>query len=141
MTSQVPFSPTANDAQAKHDLTTEHDVKLLVDTFYAHVNEDALLAPIFNDFAQVNWEEHLPVMYAFWSSVLFGSMAYKGQPFPKHLRLPVESKHFSRWVSLFTSTVDSLFAGPKADETKQKAASIAQIFQMKLGLLSVVGRH
>ncbi|WP_205503457.1 group III truncated hemoglobin [Rufibacter psychrotolerans] len=117
-----------------HDLTTQDDIKALVDTFYQHVNQDELLAPIFNDIAQVDWEHHLPKMYDFWGSVLFGSMAYKGQPFPKHLALPIERAHFTRWIALFTQTVDELFAGPTADDAKAKAASIANIFQMKMGL-------
>lgn len=125
----------------KKDIANEADIKLLVDTFYDNVNKDDMLSPVFNDFAHVNWEHHLPIMYSFWSSVLFGTMAYKGQPFPKHLRLPVEQKHFQRWISLFTQTVDTLFEGEKATEIKQKALSIAQIFQMKMGLLSAIGKE
>jgi len=119
----------------KRDIENEEDIKLLVDTFYGHVNTDDKLGPIFNDFAQVDWDHHLPVMYNFWSTVVFGSMAYKGQPFPKHMRLPVKREHFSRWVELFVQTVDELFEGVKAVEIKQKATSIAQVFQMRLGLM------
>ena len=119
----------------KKDIETEEDIQLLVDTFYDNVNQDELLSPVFNDFAQVDWQHHLPVMYKFWSTVLFGSMAYKGQPFPKHMRLPVEKEHFNRWIALFTQTIGDLFEGPKATEAKQKATNIAYIFQMKLGLL------
>ncbi|QHL87751.1 sec-independent protein translocase TatC [Nibribacter ruber] len=120
----------------KPDITTEEDIKHLVDTFYDHVNLDELLGPVFNDFAQVDWDHHLPTMYKFWSTVLFGSMAYKGQPFPKHLAMPIERPHFTRWIHLFTQTVDELFSGEMADQAKQKAASIANIFQMKMGLFS-----
>lgn len=123
----------------KKDIENEADIKLLVDSFYDSVNQDNLLSPVFNNFAQVDWEHHLPVMYSFWSSILLGSMAYKGQPFPKHMRLPIERAHFSRWISLFTQTVDAHFEGRKAAEAKQKAGSIAQIFQMRLGLLAVPG--
>jgi hemoglobin len=123
--------------ETKKDIETEADIKLLIDTFYDNVNNDELLSPVFNDFAQIDWQQHLPVMYSFWSTVLFGSMAYKGQPFPKHLRLPIEKQHFSRWIALFTQTVEDLFEGTKASEAKQKAASIAQIFQMKMGLFSM----
>jgi hemoglobin len=116
------------------DLQTEEDIRRLVDTFYDHVNQDDLLGPVFNQFAKVDWAHHLPKMYEFWSTVLFGSMAYKGQPFPKHLALPVERAHFTRWIALFTQTVDQLFVGAMAEQAKQKAASIANIFQMKMGL-------
>ncbi|WP_347157096.1 group III truncated hemoglobin [Pontibacter chitinilyticus] len=124
----------------KKDIETEADIKLLVDTFYENVNKDALLSPVFNEVAQVNWSSHLPVMYKFWSSVLFGTMAYKGQPFPKHLPLPIEPTHFNRWICLFTQTVDSLFDGSKAEDAKQKATSIAHIFQMKMGFIGTLSR-
>ncbi|AMM50544.1 SEC-independent protein translocase TATC [Rufibacter sp. DG15C] len=121
-------------APTKPDITTEEDIKRLVDTFYDHVNQDELLGPVFNDFAKVDWDHHLPNMYKFWSTVLFGSMAYKGQPFPKHMGLPVERTHFTRWIHLFTQTIDELFSGEMAEQAKQKAVSIANIFQMKMGL-------
>ena len=116
------------------DIQTEEDICRLVDSFYDHVNQDDLLGPVFNQFAKVDWEHHLPKMYEFWSTVLFGSMAYKGQPFPKHLALPVDRTHFTRWIALFTQTVDELFVGAMAEQAKQKATSIANIFQMKMGL-------
>ncbi|WP_276499793.1 group III truncated hemoglobin [Pontibacter litorisediminis] len=125
----------------KKDIETEEDIKLLVDTFYGFVNEDELLSPVFNSFAQINWQQHLPIMYNFWSSLLFGSMAYKGQPFPKHLRLPIQQEHFERWVVLFTQTIAVLFDGPKAEEAKYKAKSIARIFQMRMGLLSILDQE
>ncbi|MBC3540454.1 group III truncated hemoglobin [Rufibacter sediminis] len=123
--------------ETKAELQTEEDIKRLVDTFYDHVNQDELLGPVFNEFARVDWEHHLPKMYAFWSTVLFGSMAYKGQPFPKHLAMPIDRAHFTRWIALFTQTVDELFAGSMANQAKQKAASIANIFQMKMGLWAI----
>jgi hemoglobin len=122
----------------KKELNSEDDIKILVDAFYDSVGKDSLLSPIFNDFAKVDWTQHLPVMYSFWSAVLFGTTTYKGQPFPKHLPLPVTAEHFTRWVQLFTGTIDSLFEGVKAEEAKQKAASIAQVFQMRLGLINYV---
>lgn len=127
--------------QMKEDIKDEQDIKLLVDSFYAKVNEDDLLGPVFNGFANVDWEHHLPIMYNFWSSVLFGTMAYKGQPFPKHMRLPIDRQHFARWVMLFSETADELFEGDKTKELKQKATSIAQVFQMKLGLLGIIGKE
>ena len=125
----------------KRDLENEEDIKLLVDAFYDAVNRDELLSPVFNDFAKVNWQSHLPLMYSFWSTVLLGSMAYKGQPFPKHMNLPIERRHFSRWVDLFTQTIDNLFEGSKATEAKQKAVNIAQVFQMKMGMIDIRTRQ
>ncbi|MEJ8804541.1 group III truncated hemoglobin [Pontibacter sp. H249] len=122
----------------KRDLENEEDIKLLVNTFYESVNQDELLSPVFNDFSRINWEKHLPLMYSFWSTVLLGSMAYKGQPFPKHMSLPIERRHFSRWVELFCKTTDTLFEGNKATEAKQKATSIAHVFQVRLGMSDIL---
>ena len=114
------------------DITSEADVKLLVDTFYAKVNHDALLDPIFNDFAHVDWPQHLPKMYAFWSGLLLGTARYQGRPFPKHVPLPIDATHFQRWVVLFQATVNELFAGPVADEAKLRGQAIAQVFEVRL---------
>jgi len=118
------------------DIKNIEDIILLVDRFYEKVNRDRLLSPIFNEFAKVNWEEHLPVMYSFWSAVLFDTNTYKGQPFTSHIELPVTTEHFHRWLELFKKTVDENFNGTKAEEAKERADSIAQIFQTKLGLIT-----
>jgi hemoglobin len=117
-----------------HDILDDADIKRLVDGFYARVNRDDLLAPVFNEFAHVNWSEHLPLLYTFWSTLLFRSATYKGQPFPKHVMLPVAKEHFGRWVDLFIQTVEELFKGPKANEAKGFAQSIADTFQRRMGL-------
>ena len=117
---------------SRPDIASEADVQLLVDTFYAKVNHDALLDPVFNGFAQVDWPTHLPKMYDFWSSLLLGTTRYHGRPFPKHLPLPIAAAHFQRWLALFEATVQELFAGPKAEEAKVRARSIATLFEHRL---------
>ncbi len=120
----------------KNDLKTEDDIKLMVDSFYDIVNEDDLLSPIFNDLVQVNWKKHLPLMYSFWNKVLFARGEYKGNPFIKHVDLPVEKKHFDRWVQLFDENMDALFEGEIAESTKLRAKSIAHIFQSKIQFIN-----
>ncbi len=117
------------------DIQTQQDVRLLVDSFYQKVGKDPLLSPIFNDLVRVNWQEHLPTMYQFWESLLFRSNTYRGQPWPKHAVLPVNPVHFARWLALFKETVDQHFAGPKAIEAKNLAASIADTFQNRMQLV------
>lgn len=104
----------------------------MVNSFYVLVKKDELLGPIFNDIAQLDWESHLPKMCQFWESILFGAATYQGRPFPKHAVLPISPEHFERWVALFTKSVNRLFAGPKTEEAKFRAQSIAGIFQSKL---------
>ena len=116
------------------DITTEEDIKLLIDSFYAKINRDELLSPIFNDLVHVDWQEHLPTMYKFWSSLLFRNNRYQGRPWSKHAHLPVNQAHFTRWLALFKQTVDEHFAGAKAFEAKNTAASIADTFQNRMQL-------
>ena len=114
------------------DIQDMDDIRLLVDEFYNKVNQDELLSPIFNEVTQVNWDAHLPKMYSFWGTLLLGEASYKGSPFDKHLPLPIDAKHFDRWMQLFVETVDEHFSGNKAEEAKQKAQSIAGIFSFKM---------
>jgi len=117
---------------SRPDIATEADVQSLVDAFYANVNHDALLDPVFNGFAHVDWPRHLSKMYDFWSGLLLGTARYHGRPFPKHLPLPIAAAHFQRWLALFEATVDELFAGFKAEEAKVRARSIAALFEHRL---------
>lgn len=123
---------------SKHDIQSEKDVILMVDSFYDKVNHDELLSYVFNDFSKVDWEHHLPIMYRFWNSLIFGSATYKGNPFAKHIPLPIDKNHFSRWLELFEQNIDELFVGEVAEHTKLRAQSIAHIFQSKLDFIKGV---
>lgn len=116
-------------------LETPEDIKLLVDSFYAKVRVDPLIGPIFNDVAQVNWDEHLPKLYGFWGDLLLGTDVYRGRPFPPHMSLGLNLDHFERWLRLFLGTVDQHFTGLKAEEAKHRALRIARNFSLNLGLL------
>jgi hemoglobin len=121
----------------KQDIQTEADVVLMVQSFYEKVNQDDLLAYVFNDFAAVDWETHLPKMYRFWNTLIFGKATYKGNPFASHIPLPIEKTHFQRWITLFDENIDDLFCGEVAEHTKQRAKSIAHIFESKLAFMNI----
>lgn len=105
---------------------------MLVDSFYAKVREDDLLGDIFNNVIQNRWSEHLAKMYRFWQTVLLEEHTYYGSPFPPHANLPIEKKHFDRWMKLFCETLDEYFTGTKAEEAKWRAEKMAEMFQHKL---------
>lgn len=107
----------------------------MVETFYNKVNQDELLSPVFNDFSKINWEEHLPKMYAFWGRILLGIGEYHGQPLYAHLDLPIKKEHFERWLLLFYNTINENFIGNVAEEAKHRANNIATVFQMKMKLI------
>ena len=48
--------------------------------------------------------------------------------------LPVEEAHFDCCLELFLATVDENFSGPKAEEAKGRALSIADTFAHRMGL-------
>ena len=120
----------------KKDIENRNDIELLVNGFYDKVKEDKMIGYIFNDIAKVRWEHHLPVMYDFWESIIFNKNTYSGNPMIVHTKLnektPLTQQHFNQWLHLFTSTVDELFAGKNAEVTKQRAASIADVIQIKV---------
>ncbi len=120
----------------KHDIQTEKDIELMVDSFYAKVNQDELLSYVFNDFSKVDWDTHLPKMYRFWNTLIFGKQSYKGNPFAAHLPLPIDKKHFQQWLKLFEENMNELFTGEVAEHTILRAKSIAHIFQSKLEFIN-----
>ena len=117
------------------DIETFKDIKSLVDAFYSSIREDEMLGPIFTDFANVDWVEHLPKLCEFWETVLFAVQGYKGDPIEAHvelherlnreLHLDLQQHHFDHWVELFTHTVDDLFDGPVAEKAKRSAVRMA----------------
>lgn len=121
------------------DILTLEDIRKLVDTFYEKVRQDELLGPIFSDRIQNRWPQHLEKMYAFWQTVLLHEQAYQGSPFPPHAQLPIDQSHFERWMKLFTSTVDTLFAGEIANDALRRAGKMAEMFQRKIESYKVNG--
>jgi len=120
----------------KNDINTRADIILLVDSFYQKVQLNDKIGPIFTQIAKVDWAHHLPKMYDFWESILFGKATYKGNPMITHFAIndkaPLQTPEFDAWKNLFYQTVDDLFKGPNAETIKQKAQSIAGLMHFKL---------
>lgn len=119
-------------SNCKHDIDNREDVVLMVNTFYQRVQKDELIGPLFEERIKGNREPHLATMHNFWFTLLFGQEAYRGNPFAKHIGLPISEEHFQRWLSLFNNTPDNLFEGERKELAQKKAANIAQIFHAKL---------
>lgn len=118
----------------KQDISSRPDVELLVNEFYAKVQKNQLIGPIFIGAIQ-DWQPHLEKMYTFWSSILLNENSYNGRPFPPHADMPLQIEHFETWLTLFRETVDEYFEGERADEAKMRAVKIAQIFLSKIEYL------
>lgn len=118
------------------DIQDKEDIKLFVDAFYQKVRIDKTIGPVFAaKIVDDNWSVHLERMYGFWNTVLFAQREYRGNPFAKHAPLPIEKRHFERWEALFYETIDDLFEGPKAAETKTRVNKMSLLFQSKLEYL------
>ncbi|PWK78387.1 hemoglobin [Mucilaginibacter oryzae] len=117
------------------DIQNLASIKLMVDDFYTRVRRDGLLGPVFNNVIKDDWQPHLDKMYAFWNAALFGVAGFKGNPFARHAPLLINAGHFERWLELFNQTIDSHFAGPMANDAKNRAGLMAAMFQSKLANL------
>jgi hemoglobin len=120
----------------KKDIENRADIELLINSFYKKVRADEVIGYIFIDVVKVDWPHHMPTMYDFWEGVIFYTGNYRGNPMAIHKTLnntePLTAEHFERWLQLFTTTVNELFEGNKAELAKQRAMSIATTIQIKL---------
>lgn len=100
----------------------------MVRDFYRDAAMDDVLGPVFHA-ARVDWSAHIATLVDFWSWQLLGDPGYAGHPLrahePVHARTPLTSVHYERWVSLFHSTIDASFEGPRADAAKQRGSKMA----------------
>lgn len=118
------------------DIESRADIEFLVNEFYKQVITDETIGYIFTEVAQFSLSTHLPVMYNFWESILFGNPVYKGNAMAKHIALnklvPLQAAHFKQWLLLWQSTVSKYFLGNKAAEAISRARSIADVMKYKI---------
>ena len=118
------------------DLDSPGEVAEMVRRFYQDVAQDDLLGPLFNDVAQVDWNEHLPKLTLFWCRALLGIEGYSGNPYRAHSdvndKAPLTMDHFERWLSLFHDTVELGWVGPNATRALQLAHNVARVHSNQL---------
>ena len=111
-------------------------IERLVRGFYLKARRDPLIGPVF-DARIADWEPHLAKMCDFWSSVALMTGRYHGAPMPKHIVLPVDARHFDRWLALFEETAAELCPPAAAEHFVVRARRIAQ--SLELGLAAAEG--
>ena len=121
-------------AQIKEETSIDEDmIERLVHGFYARVREDDVIGPIFN--AKIkDWGPHLERMCEFWSSVALMSGRYHGQPMIKHLPLPIDGRHFDRWLALFEATAVEVCSPEAAAPFIERARRIASSFELAIAV-------
>lgn len=128
----------------KHDITTRKDIDILVKTFYDKLLKDDLLQELFQKTVLQHLEAHLKLVADFWDSILLDADNYKGNVIEKHFNLdkqfPLNKAEFDRWLLHWTSAINELYAGEKADLAKFRANSIADIMQYKLEYIRKIAK-
>jgi hemoglobin len=103
----------------------------LVRRFYGKVRLDPMLGPIFQ--ARVDdWEHHFRLLGAFWASVTLGVGTYSGTPMQKHIGLPVDGRHFDRWLRLFGETAIEICPPDAARLFIERAMRIAESLELAI---------
>ena len=115
------------------DIENREDIDELMRAFYKRAIADDVIGFIFTDVAKLDLEYHLPIIGDFWETVLFrtGDYSKHGRnPLQVHGELnektPLRLEHFTRWLEIFTETVDQKFAGDTAEFIKMRAGAIAE---------------
>jgi hemoglobin len=118
------------------DIETRADCERLVRAFYGRAFEDPIIGFLFTDVAKLDLEAHVPRITSFWETILLGAQSYGGGAFRPHAALnakaPLRRAHFDQWVNLWSSTVDDLFAGERAELAKAHAHRVARAFHQRL---------
>ncbi|WP_245974168.1 group III truncated hemoglobin [Bosea caraganae] len=115
-----------------HPAIDDASIGLLVRTFYGRAHEDDVIGPVFAA-AVADWDDHIAKITDFWSSVMLRTSRYNGRPMRPHLILPLEGRHFDRWLALFEETARELFAQDVAEAFIIRARRIADSFEMAIG--------
>lgn len=130
-------------AEVLPDIETAADCERLVRAFYGKAMVDEEIGWIFTDVAQLDLEEHIPVIASFWATNLLGTKSYRGGAFGVHGRLHqkaeggLRKEYFERWLVLWCQTVDELFDGPLAAAAKVHALRVANAFYGRLQTFTV----
>ncbi len=123
------------------DIETREDCERLVRAFYARALADPIIGFIFVDVAHLDLEAHVPRITAFWETILLGAQSYAGGAFRPHAvlhtRVRLRRGHFERWLWLWSTTVDELFAGERAELAKAHAIRVATAFHARLDGLPI----
>src|SRR3546814_10214066 len=128
-TSDSLLNPASSPGEAAG--VSEEMIHGLVHGFYAKVRADPTLGPVFDGVIGDRWDEHLPKMCDFWSSVTLTTARYKGSPMLAHVRLAgVTPAHFERWLALFRETARELCPPAAAALFIDRAERIAKSLQL-----------
>src|SRR3954469_18219316 len=96
----IVHTPDLDRRAAIHDLVVH---------FYREIVFDDVLAPVFEEVAEVDWRAHIPNLIDYWCRVLLGEGAYLGALVAAHRHVhEIEAfrlEHFDRWYALWVRSI------------------------------------
>ena len=119
---------------------TKENLNKMVILFYTKILKDELVGPFFieklgDNLKNEKWVPHIELLTNFWASIALGDPSYRGNPFAPHLDIQNLSRvAFSRWLELFSETLDTIYEPQIAEQFKQRSTVIAGNFMRNLGL-------
>jgi len=118
------------------DIDSRERLDQFIESFYAKVLLDPVLAPIFLDIASIDLSVHLPHIGDYWAKLLLKDTNYQRHTMNIHRELhsknPLTEKDFQRWLALFVETADEMYEGENTERAKRIATSIAGNMQVAL---------
>lgn len=121
----------------KKEIRTREDINLLVRHFYAKVQADEVLGPIFLT-RVLDWEHHYGRLTDFWESQLLVRRTYVGNPLAVHQEVDaktpggISARHFGLWLNLWYETLDTLFEGEVATIAKNRARTMSTMMMLNI---------
>jgi hemoglobin len=119
---------------------TRENLNKMVILFYTKILKDEIVGPFFieklgDNLNNENWTPHIELLTNFWAPISLGTPTYKGNPFAAHVNIANLSREaFSRWLELFSQTLDIVYTPQIADQFKYKSTVIAGNFMRNLNL-------
>jgi truncated hemoglobin YjbI len=102
--------------------------------FYEKAITDDTLAPFFilelgEDMKDKEWIEHIELLADFWLAKLMGEKTYIGNFVGAHVKMPhIQRDSITRWLELFTLSVDEVYVPDVASRFKKRAKQLSQEF-------------
>jgi hemoglobin len=128
---------------SRPDIQDRGDCERLVRAFYSRALADPVIGFIFADVARLDLEAHVPRITSFWETILLGAQSYTGGAFGPHAalheRISLRRGHFERWLWLWSTSVDGLFTGERAEQAKAHALRVANAFHARLDGVTAAG--
>jgi len=119
---------------------TRENLNKMVLIFYTKILKDEIVGPFFieklgDDLNNEQWVPHIELLTNFWASIALGDPTYRGNPFAPHASIAnISREAFSRWLELFSQTLDMVYIPQIADQFKERSTIIAGNFMRNLNL-------